>query len=82
MPVPIQLSHHRSKRADEEELPLVEIDMILFGWFAVGIFATWAQFVGTVVSTQQIMDNCAAFPGYDPRVGIFKSGYATVLVDL
>lgn len=82
MPVPVQLSHHGPKAADEEELPFVEVDVVLFAWFAVGTFATWAQLIGFVVFAQQIMDDGAAFPGYDPSVGIFKGWYAAVLVDL
>lgn len=71
VPVPHQLPHHGPERAREEELPLVEIDVVLFRRFAAasttattGACCTpGAQLVGLVVRAQQVVDDGAAFPG-------------------
>ena len=68
VPVPQQLPHHGPERAREEELPLVEIDVVLFRRFAAAsagacTCASWAQLVGLVVHAQQVVDDGAAFPG-------------------
>ena len=42
VPVPVQLPHHGAESTDEEELPFVEVDVVLFGWFAAGGFTSGA----------------------------------------
>ncbi len=61
VPVPHQLPHHGSERAREEELPLVEIDVVLLRRFA-ATCTPRAQLVGRVVHAQQVVDYGAAFP--------------------
>ena len=73
---------HGRKAADEEKLPLVEVDMVLISGFAAGAFTAWTQAVDLIVCAQQIMDDGAAFPGCDAGVGVFEGGHAAVLADL
>ena len=84
VPVPHHLSHHGPQAADEEELPFVEVDVVLFArWFAAaGAFPARAQLVAFVVRAQQVVDDRAAFPGYDAAVGVLEGRHAPVLVDL
>ena len=82
MAVPIHLPHHGPETADEEEFPFVEVDVVLFGWFAVGGFTSRAQFVGFVVRAQEMVDHGAALPGYDAGVGVLEGRHAAILADL
>ena len=82
MAVPGHLALHGRKAADEEKLPLVEVDMVLVGGLAAGDFTAWAQAVGFIVCAQQIMNDSPAFPGRDAGVGVFEGGHAAVLADL
>ena len=82
MAVPVHLPHHGPEAADEEEFPLVEVDVVLFGWFAAEGFTTWAQLVGLVVYAQEMVDHCTALPGHDVGVGVLKGWHAAILADL
>ena len=40
-----------------------------------------AQPISLVVNTQEVIDDCATFPGHDAGVGILKGRHATVIID-
>ena len=82
MTIPIELAQHRSQRTNEKELPLIEIDVILFRRIAAGALTTGAQLVGLVVDAQEVMDDGAALPGYDAGVQVLEGWHAAVRVDV